>query len=147
MKPWIIIGGGVAGLVAAKILKQNSVEFVGIEGSDRLGGRGRVGHHRLYESASVDFLNEIGGVVDWERVDDPPQERKKGEWRQLSEEMSGEEQFYLKGAFFQPREPYEKLVDKLAAEVSEKFQLRTAALEILPTEKEDSFERRERARI
>lgn len=38
-KPVIIIGGGVAGLSAAKRLKENNIPFIILEGSDHLGGR------------------------------------------------------------------------------------------------------------
>ena len=38
-KPVIIIGGGVAGLSAAKRLKENNIPFIILEASDHLGGR------------------------------------------------------------------------------------------------------------
>ena len=38
-KPVIIIGGGVAGLSAAKRLKERNIPFIILEGSDHLGGR------------------------------------------------------------------------------------------------------------
>ena len=59
MAKYLIVGGGFAGLLVGKVLRAHGIEFVGLEKSERLGGRIEVGHHRIYNKESLSFFQNI----------------------------------------------------------------------------------------
>jgi hypothetical protein len=135
MKPWLIVGGGVAGLFAAKILKARQIELIGLEKAERLGGRTSVGHHRLYEKGSIEFFRMHFPELEFDFIDDNSLERKKGEWDAPKDEYTEDEQFFLAPNFYVPRVSFAKIIEMLAAEVGDKFKLREHPLEIRHAEK------------
>lgn len=129
------MGGGFAGLLAAKLLTRNSIAFIGLEKSDFLGGHTRVGHHRFYDEGATSFLSQHLNGVEWLRIDDTPKERRKGEWRDIEEECTEEEQFYLKAPYFHPQTACSQLTQRLIEEVGGSFLTKKSADKIDPEKK------------
>lgn len=121
---FVIVGGGLAGLFAAKILRDQGLSFVGLEKSDELGGRNHVGHPRLYDESTVEYAVAHLPSTQWIKVEEPPLERRKGEWKAVEEEVSEEESFYLGQPFFSPSQSYKEIVDGLVANLGDSFTLR-----------------------
>lgn len=131
----LVIGGGISGLLTANLLKAHSIAFTGLEKTERLGGRAVTGHHRLYKDETRQLLERFIPSLQWNTVADAPTERKKSEWQAISGEFSEEEQFYLETNFQIPTEPFNTLVDKLAANVSDQFLFQHSITEIRPDTK------------
>lgn len=125
MKPCLIVGGGVAGLFAARILKSANHEFVGVETSEQLGGRTLVGHHRLYEKGSMEFFRLQFPELEFDFVDESPAERRKGAWEAVGDDLGESEKYYLGQSYYFPRAPYSRIVEELVREVGKDFLLRT----------------------
>jgi protoporphyrinogen oxidase len=132
MNPFFIVGGGIAGLLSARLLKHKGLPFLGFEKSDALGGRTTFGHHRLYSTSAVRFLSSQLESLEWEEIDDKPQLRKKGEWVEWAEEASEQESFYLHAPFFHPHSTFPELIHRLSSEVAESFQMRKTVTAIYP---------------
>src|SRR5690606_10886084 len=111
MPPYIVIGGGLSGLVAAHSLKARGIEFIGLERTDDLGGRAPIGHHRFYKEDSLKVLATHVGDLDWTRVEESAMERHKGDWRALSLTYSEAESFYLQSPFYAPKTNLQRILD------------------------------------
>ncbi|MEZ4750768.1 MAG: NAD(P)-binding protein [Bdellovibrionota bacterium] len=135
MPPYIVIGGGLSGLIAAHSLKARGIEFIGLERSDTLGGRALVGHHRLYKEGSVKVLAEHLPDLSWTEVTEAPMERHKGDWRALSLSYSEAEQFYLHAPFYNLEQELESVAEALRQQVAEAFKLNATVVQILPQSK------------
>jgi len=136
--PFIIVGGGVSGLLIAHLLKQHGVSFLGFEKADILGGRSGTGHHRLYTEKAVKLFEQALPELKWKVIEESAKLRKKGSWTDLNEESEGfsaDEAFYLRHPFFAPEVEYSFLVDKLAEPVKSNFVLRRSVTSIFPVEK------------
>jgi len=130
MNSFVIVGGGISGLVAARTLKRKEILFVGLEKENSLGGRASIGHHRLYEEVSAEFLSECAGEQGTECINEPPKQRKKGEFTDVDAEWADEERFYLGSPYFEPRVPIGQVVGRLISEVGESFELQKAVTKV-----------------
>lgn len=135
MPPYIVIGGGLSGLVAAHSLQARGIEFLGLERTDTLGGRAVIGHHRLYKTGSLDLLANHVPDLSWNRIEDAAMERHKGDWRALSLSYSEPESFYLQAPFYSLEQDLEQVAASLRAQVGEHFKLNTTVVQILPQTK------------
>ncbi len=135
MKPYLVIGGGVSGLIAASALKRLGIDFIGLEKSDQLGGRAQAGHHRLYDAKAVEYLQEQVSAIEWDYIQDSAQERFKGNWRPLSLEYSEPEQFYLGSPYYSPKGDFSQWINSLSASVRPFFLFHQTVSEIIPTVK------------
>lgn len=133
MKPFLVVGGGLSGLLAAKILKEHGIDFIGLERSDALGGRARIGPHRLYKADSTVALSRWVGEMEWAEVDAAPAERNKGKWRAPSEDgFLDPERFYLGASYFLPKAPLADAIERLAGKLGGYFKTRHSVAQILP---------------
>jgi hypothetical protein len=130
MNPYVIVGGGLSGLMVARILHEKQVPFVGLEKSGRLGGRAEWGPHRLLQENSVSTLKEILPDVVWNFTQEDVQERVKGEFQPIKDGFSEAERFYLTSSFYTAPLPFEQLIQKLAEPVADRFQLNKTVIKI-----------------
>jgi hypothetical protein len=130
MSETLIIGAGLVGLTVAKQLRNRSFSVKGLEGEGKIGGRLEFGHHRLYTNEAVDLLSDAFPGLQWRQVSEDASQIRKGEWVALTEELSPPEQFYVGKSFFHPQATYSELVGRLAGEVGEIFQLRSAVTQV-----------------
>lgn len=136
---FIIIGGGVSGLLVGHGLKARGVEFLGLEKAEVLGGRSAVGHHRLYTEAAVELFKKALPSVDWKTISEPAKLRKKGDWEDFiasdEDKLPEDEKFYLRQPFFAPEVEYKLFVDKLSEPLKGNFELRKTVTAVFPREK------------
>jgi len=137
MSEIIVVGGGIAGLLAAEALKDAGLSVIGLEGSSDLGGRIEVGHHRILSEQGKECLKTLGQELELAEIQDPPQVRSKGEWETL--EAAGEfmeaEKFYLSPHYWTPKEGYDALVARLVEKVGSLYQTRKLVTEVHAAEK------------
>ncbi len=132
----IIIGSSISGLIAARILNQNQIPFIGLERETSLFSSIETGQQRLLTENAVKFIQQFAPIVDWERIDEAPCEIKKGEYSKLSAgSLEGHEKIYLKEHFFYPKVSFLELVQKIADPVEENFLTSKNVTEILASEK------------
>jgi hypothetical protein len=137
MHPYIIVGGGISGLLAAHALKKRGVSFIGFEKEDALGGRTQPGgHHRWYHESSIFYLQTLVEGVSFEKIEEVAKQRKKGAWTELEDSLPDDESFYVATPFFRTEHPLKQLIEQLAVPIQEQFQLRKEVTEILPEQKE-----------
>lgn len=129
-KPYVVIGGGISGILAAQLLQEKGIEFVGLEKEDCLGGRILVGHHRLCDPFSVEFLSRRFPQLHWDSVEEFPQQRKKGGWGPVEAEDGDEEAFYLSSHFYSPKAENAPFLENIPGNVREKFFLNKTILRI-----------------
>jgi len=122
MEPYVIIGGGVSGLLTARILREKNLSFVGFEKSSRLGGRAELGPHRILKENTLNFLTELVPDLSWQSIEGEVQERTKGEFSPIRDGYSEAERFYLTTTLYSTVLPFEQTIEKLAAPVKEQFQ-------------------------
>ncbi len=136
MEKTLIIGSGISGLLVARILQQNSIPFSGLEREERLAANCEFGQKRLLTEEAVDFIKKFVPLVDWTRIDETPQERKKGQWNSLtSSELEGHEKIYFSDSYFHPKISFSELVEKIALPVKDNFVCDKNVVEILANEK------------
>lgn len=136
MEKTLIIGSGISGLLAARILQEKSIPFNGLEREDKIAANCEFGQKRLLTEEAVDFIKRFVPIVDWTRVDETPAERKKGEWSTVTaESLEGYEKIYFKDSYFHPKISFSDLVDKIAEPVKESFICGKNVVEINTTEK------------
>lgn len=136
MEKTLIIGSGISGLLAARILQQNSIPYIGLERESSLAANREAGQKRLHTEEAVEFLKKFVPIVDWIRMDEMPMERKKGQWTPLkTEELEGTEKIYFKDSFFYAKVSFSELVEKIAEPIKENFLLEKNVVEIRASEK------------
>ena len=113
MNPYVIVGGGISGLLTAHSLQKKNIPFILLEKADSVGGRVEVGHHRFYAPSSREFLSEVVEGIEWTEVSDTPKLRRKGEWSEVDLEGLDEEQFYLRQPFFLPKQNFSSVICKI----------------------------------
>jgi hypothetical protein len=128
----IVVGGGIAGLLAAEALKDAGFSVVGLEGSSGLGGRLEVGHHRVHAETSRASLAGLVEGLELQEVQEPPLVRTKGEWEKVEEtaDFSSPEKFYLSEHYWIAKEGYSKLTARLLEKVAPLFQTRKLVTEV-----------------
>ncbi|NBX92851.1 MAG: NAD(P)/FAD-dependent oxidoreductase [Proteobacteria bacterium] len=131
----VIVGGGLSGLLMARILKEKQIPFMGLEKSSRLGGRAEWGPHRLLQENSMVRFREMLPEIAWELTQDEVQERVKGEFQPLKDDYLEAERFYLTSSFYSAQVPFESLIERMAAPISESFQLNRSVVKIDGTTK------------
>lgn len=139
MEPYVIVGGGLSGLLTARILREKNISFVGFEKSPRLGGRAELGPHRILKENSVSMWKELLPEVDWLSIESEVQERAKGEFAPIRDGYSEAEKFYLTTSLYAPAIPFDQVVEKLAAPVRERFQLQKTVVQINENNKTIEF--------
>lgn len=133
----VVVGGGIAGLLAAEALVDAGFSVIGLEGSSQLGGRLEVGHHRIKSESTLERLKSLVDEVQVDEVTEPPMVRTKGEWEKLDpeEELTDAEGFYLAEKFWIPVGAYPKLLQRLTEKVGPLFQMRKLVTEVHAAEK------------
>lgn len=139
MNPYVIIGGGLSGLLTARILKEKNIPFLGFEKTSRLGGRAEFGPHRLLHSESVALLEQLAPSVSWQGFDLQPKERSKGEYGEVREGFSSAEQFYLTSQVFTPTVAFEQFIEKVSEPITGFFKTQKTVTRILSKEKQIEF--------
>lgn len=139
MNPYVIIGGGLSGLLTARILNEKNISFLGFEKTSRLGGRAEFGPHRLLHAESVKLLEELTPAVSWQAFDIQPKERSKGEYGEIREGFSSAEQFYLTSQVFNPMLAFEQVIEKISEPVAGFFKTQKTVTRILSKEKQIEF--------
>ncbi len=137
MSEIIVVGGGIAGLLAAEALKDAGFSVIGLEGSSELGGRIEVGHHRILSEQGRDSLKTLDEQLELAEIQDPPQVRSKGEWETLGEagDFIEAEQFYLSPHYWTPKDGYDAFVARLVDKVGPLFQTRKLVTEVHAADK------------
>ncbi|MFM8316740.1 MAG: hypothetical protein ACKOA8_20860, partial [Deltaproteobacteria bacterium] len=121
MSNYLIIGGGLTGVLLGNILHKRGVSFQGLEKSKQLGSQSNFKQWRLYNDTSVGFLTDICESVGWDKIDDQPKERKKGEWTNIGSEFIDEELAFLGNPVYHPKENFDSVFEKLKTPIDSHF--------------------------
>lgn len=135
MKPNIIVGGGLSGLLTARILQDRNISFLGLEKSSRLGGRAEAGPHRVLLPKTVNILEKLAPSIRWISQDEECRERVKGDYQPLKDSYSDEENFYLRSSHHIPSTSFEKVVNEISVPIADKFLLNKNVVRINATTK------------
>jgi hypothetical protein len=135
-EPFVIVGGGISGVLLAKIFGEKQIPFVGLEREERLGGRVTVGHHRLSLSHSKEVLSEFLHDVEWIEISEAAKQKRKGEWSDAEVLEDDSDNIFFRKPFFKPNIPFEQLFDRISQDVGDQFRLRAAVTKIDPNAKE-----------
>ena len=131
--PYVIVGGGPVGLIAAKLLQLHQKAFVGLEKTDRLGGKLSTLPSRLFSDESVVFFRSFLPTVEWNLINSTTLERVKGEWKAPEPAtLTLIEKPFLQNRYYSPDKSW--VVD-LAQEIVANFQLRSEVSEVIEGEK------------
>ncbi len=130
MSEVLIVGGGIAGLAVAKVLKGRGIAMTGLEREPKIGGRLDVGHHRLYTTEARDLLTDLLPGTEWDFIDEDPVQIRKGEIGTIGDDFLSPEQFYLKRSFYLAKQPYGRLISRLVGEVGSLFRVRMSVSEV-----------------
>ncbi|NBW98597.1 NAD(P)/FAD-dependent oxidoreductase [bacterium] len=139
MNPQVIIGGGLSGLLTARILQEKNISWIGFEKTSRLGGRAESGPHRVLRSETAVLFQELVPEIKWLATEGDVKERVKGEFEELHEGFSEAEKFYLTSSLYAAETPFENFVEKLAASVTPQYQTRKTVTRIRGSEKVIEF--------
>lgn len=131
---FIVVGGGVSGLLMANLLRERGLPFLGLEKAEVLGGRAAAGHHRLYTEEALQLFQRAVPATPWKTIVEAAKLRSKGEWEELDEEnqFESDEKFYLRKPFFAPTVGYGEWVERLGEGVKESYQLRNSVTAVDP---------------
>lgn len=135
MNPYVIVGGGLSGLLVARILEEKGLPFVGLERTSRLGGRAEAGPTRILKSQTLEFFQGLLPQIQWNYEESDAQERVKGEWTPLREGYLEGERFYFTNSFYSPQNPTSHFLEQLATPVAEKFHFQKTVIRIDGKEK------------
>jgi len=80
MNQFMIVGGGISGLIAAHILKDLGVDFAGLEPSGDLAMHFPLSTVNVFQEQTLDALSSILSEQAWVRDDVAPSFRAKGNW-------------------------------------------------------------------
>lgn len=130
MEKQIVVGGGISGSLVAMLLKERGISLIGLEKADRLGGRVEIGHHRVYEQRTIEFLSRVLNV-NFSKIEETPRERRKKDWGAVGDGFSPAEMFYLKSPFYYPERSFAQLMGELKREVGESFELRKKVVSVI----------------
>jgi len=130
MKPNVIVGGGLSGLLVARILLEKGLPFIGFERSSSLGGRAEWGPHRILKSQTRDYLENLVPEIHWIAQENDAKERIKGDWSPLKDGYLENEKFYFSNSFFSPQTPIAQFLNSVAAPILENFQLQKTVIRI-----------------
>jgi|GEM_PF-1487175 len=105
MKKFLIIGGGLSGLMAAKNLQETGVDWVGLERGEQLGGRILSSVPRVQDEVSKGKLQTLFPTTEWEFIEDVAVEAKKGAWVEQASGVEPWEAYFSRAKFFRPAQP------------------------------------------
>ncbi len=133
----IVVGGGIAGLLAAEAVKDAGFSAIGLEGASELGGRVGVGHHRIHSAQARESLHALCEGLELCEIDEAPLLRTKGEWEKAEDdkEFIDAEKFYLSHHYWIPTTGYSQLVARLVDKMQESYQTRKLVTEVRSDEK------------
>ncbi len=134
MNNFIIVGGGINGILLAGLLERRGVAFQGLEKLKSLGKENLFGQFRLYQDNSVSLVKELNDTIQWSRVEEQTQERKKGEWVAAHSDFIDEEKAFLGSPFYQPNDSLKGITTALINSIAHKFQTEKE-VEIIDTDK------------
>ena len=127
----VVVGGGVAGLLAGNFLWRIGQDFSGSERSESLGSDLIAGHHRCYDGSCLSFwaANEVS--LDWKCIEEKASELKKGKLGDVvHDDFSEGQSYFLKTPFYVPAEGYGDAVTQLVQRVGKHFAFKKAVHEI-----------------
>ena len=130
MNPYVIVGGGLSGLLVARVLHEKGLPFIGFERSSRLGGRVESGPTRILKNQTLEFFQVVLPHVTWNYEEGDAQERIKGEWEPLRDGYLEGERFYFTNSFYTPTTHTSEVLKNLSFPVAEKFQLQKTVIRI-----------------
>ena len=121
MKKYIIVGGGLPGVLLANVLVKRGISFQGLESSKQVGGEFHFSEFRVHQDSSVGFLKDLLGYVEWNKVDEQPQERIKGAWKSKDDAFIDEERPFVGNPFYHPHGDFDRLVKLIKDPVQQSF--------------------------
>lgn len=131
MNEIVVVGGGIAGLLAVDHLLSLGRNVVGFERGESLGADLSSGHHRFYDSSARSFFEAAGFSFDWSDVEEEPIELKKGKTIAPEvEDITPGQRFFLGKKFAIPAKGFSELLAALVGKVGNKFQLKRAVQEV-----------------
>jgi hypothetical protein len=110
MNNYLIIGGGVTGVLMSNLLERKGIAFKGLEKTRHIGKEFNFGQFRLYQDNSVGILRDLGYVSEWTKIDDQAQERKKGEWVAAQSDFIDQEKAFLGAPYYYPTQNLDPMI-------------------------------------
>jgi hypothetical protein len=138
MNRYLIIGGGVSGIITARVLQKRGLPFQGLEASRELGRDLGFIQLKVHNDRAVAMLRDLGVVDEWKRVEDQAKERKKGDWVSAESDYIDEERAFLGAPFYRPSQDSQLILEQLKHEVRSQF-LTGKTLERLDTDRKIAF--------
>lgn len=121
MSNYLIIGGGISGVLMGRLLNARGLTFQGLEKSKQIGKDFGFGQLRFHLDKSVGVLKDICETIDWTKVDEQPRERKKGDWVTPNSEFIDEEKSFLGNPFYRPNATSDIVVDEIRKNIQQYF--------------------------
>jgi len=121
MNKYLIVGGGITGILMGKFLSHRGFTFQGLEKSKQLGKDFSFGQLRFHQDNSIGLLKNIFQSIEWAKVDGQPLERKKGEWIITSSDFIDEEKAFLGNPFYRPTANSEVVLNEMKSGISASF--------------------------
>ncbi|NBX68125.1 MAG: hypothetical protein EBR01_04060 [Proteobacteria bacterium] len=121
MNRYLIVGGGITGIIMGRILSDKGLTFQGLEKSRRIGRDFTFGQLRIHQDNHLGLIKSMSDAVEWTKIDDQPKERKKGEWVSSSIDFTDEEKAFLGNPFYRPTVRIDTVVQKITSSVENLF--------------------------
>lgn len=121
MNNYLIIGGGVTGVLLANVLERRGIAFSGLEKTRQLGNGFSFGQVRLYQDKSVGILKGLGHNIEWIKIDEQARERKKGEWVAAQSDFIDEEKAFLGAPYYCPTQSLHPMMESASESVKPQF--------------------------
>ncbi len=121
MNKYLIIGGGITGVLLGSLLHKKGIAFQGLERSKQIGKDFNFGQLRIHQDNTVGLLKDLCESIDWIKIDEQPRERKKGEWITSTNNYIDEELAFLGNPFYRPTESTAVVLDMIKNSVRDLF--------------------------